>query len=63
MQKVFSLEPSNFRSVKEFQFLLNEGYEVIHITAAHITSSAGGHSYSFESREGKIVYILEKKEK
>lgn len=60
MQKVFSLEPSNLRSVNELQTLLNEGYEVKYVTANHVAIAGKGSSFGSESTEGRIVYILEK---
>lgn len=60
MQKVFVLKPSDGMSVVNFQSLLNEGYEVKHITASHVAIAGKGDSYTSDSTEGRIVYILEK---
>jgi len=60
MQKVFSLDPSSHSEVESLQFLLNNGYEVKFITASHVSITGKVNSSFLESKEGRIVYILEK---
>ena len=62
MQKVFSLDPSSYSDVVSLQSLLSDGYEVKFATASHVSINGRANSYSTDSKEGKIVYILEKPE-
>jgi len=59
MQKVFSLKPSDLKSVHELQSILDDGYKVIYVTANHIAIAGGGDSVNTYSIEGHIVYILQ----
>jgi len=60
MQKIFSLKPSDSKSIHELQDLFDIGYKVVYATANRVAISGKGDSYNTDTIEGRIVYILHK---